>query len=488
MSALPSRTAIEAEQLRRSFRRFVEAAWPLLEPTSPFIPGYHIDAVCDSLEAVIAGELRRVLVTLPPRHAKSSLACVLWPAWAWISRPELRWLFASYAQSLATRDSRRCRQLIESSWYQERWGHVYQLLPDQNEKDRFENTRTGARLATSVGGSATGEGGDIIVIDDAHKIEEAHSPAARESVIDWFTGTISTRLNNPREGAILVIGQRLHERDLPGHLIELGTYFHLCLPAEFEQAHPHRWAGDPRTEEGELLCPQRFGPEQLEALKISLGPYGAAAQLQQRPAPADGAIFSRQDWRFYDPNRIGAFDQVVQSWDTTFDSGPSSDFCVGQAWGTIGPNKYLIREVRGQWNFTQAVEALIELTDWINQTYPRPYAHPILIEKTANGPAIITALRERLPSIFPITPTGNKISRANATAIQAAAGNIWLSGTPVDTGLGYDRSKTPQWVQNFIHEAETFPSGSNDDRVDAMSQAILWLSKPGPRCRALIGR
>jgi hypothetical protein len=215
---LPSRSELEAERGRRSLRHFLAGAWAQLQPGTPFVGGFHVDAICGYLEAVARGEVRRLLINIPPRHGKSLITSVAFPAWAWISRPELCYLFSAYGIELAVRDSGRTRRLIESPWYRARYGNRVELTSYQNEKHRFENTAGGVRLATSVGGAATGEGGDIIVIDDPHKIEQAVSATQRESVLEWFDGTISTRLNDPRTGTIVIIGQRLHEADLFGHL------------------------------------------------------------------------------------------------------------------------------------------------------------------------------------------------------------------------------------------------------------------------------
>jgi hypothetical protein len=321
---LPSTSELAAERARRSLSTFVAEAWAQLDPASVFAPGFHVEAICSQLQAVTGGRRTRLLITVPPRHGKSSIACVAFPAWAWLQRPELRFMYACYGSDLAGRDSLRTRRLIESPWYRQRWGSLYRLTDDQNTKGRFENDRGGARLATSVGGAATGEGGDIIVIDDPHKVEQAHSALQREAVIDWFSGTISTRLNDPRAGAIIVIGQRLHERDLFGYLLEQGGWTHLCLPAEYDPDHPHRWPADARTEPGELLWPARFGREEVEQLKRELGSYGAAGQLQQLPAPAGGGIFERRWWRWYDPSGpLPRFDRLLQSWDLAFSGGPA---------------------------------------------------------------------------------------------------------------------------------------------------------------------
>jgi hypothetical protein len=235
----PSLADILAEKAKRRLRDFVPLAWPVVEPATVFVPNWHIDAISEHLEAVSAGQIRRLIVNIPPRHMKSLMVSVFWPVWEWLEHPERRWLFASYAEALAIRDSLKCRRIIESRRYQELLAYVaatgaseaWRLTSDQNVKARFENDRTGYRMATSVGGSATGEGGDRIVIDDPHKVKEAESEAIRQGVLDWHDGTITTRFNDPKTGAEVVVMQRVHESDLTGHLLDKGGWEHLCLPA-----------------------------------------------------------------------------------------------------------------------------------------------------------------------------------------------------------------------------------------------------------------
>jgi len=259
--------AIEREWCERRLSNFVRHAWHVLEPATPYVHGWHIDLICDHLEAITRGKLRNLVINIPPRHMKSLLVSVLWPAWAWTRRPEMRWLFASYAQSLATRDSLKMRRLVLSPWYQRLWGGEFALTSDQNAKVRFENDRTGYRLATSVGAIATGEGGDVVAVDDPHSASQARSEAERENALIWWDETMSTRLNDPRRGAKVIVMQRLHECDLSGHVLAQGGYEHLCLPAEYE---PERSCvtsvgSDPREEPGEPIWPERMGIEDLAA-------------------------------------------------------------------------------------------------------------------------------------------------------------------------------------------------------------------------------
>src|SRR5712671_3146535 len=274
------REELDAEMASRSLREFVRQAWVIVEPSTPFVPGWHIDAIIEHLEAVTCGQIRNLLINVPPRHMKSLLVSVFWPAWEWIVHPERRWLFSSYAASLSIRDSVKFRRLIESPWYRRLWGDRFRLTTDQNTKTRFDNDRSGYRIATSVGGAATGEGGDRIVCDDPHNVQEAESDSIRNGTTEWFDVVMSTRVNDPRTAAKVVVMQRCHQQDLSGHLLEQGGWEHLCLPAEYEGPTRTTSIGffDPRRNPGELLWPARFGPPEIEGLKISLGSYATAGQ------------------------------------------------------------------------------------------------------------------------------------------------------------------------------------------------------------------
>jgi hypothetical protein len=212
-----------------SLRLFVEAAWPIVVPAELFQANWHLDAICDHLEAVASLQIKNLLINVPPRFGKSTIVSVMFPAWLWARNPTLRWLFSSYAQALSTRDALATRRLIESPWYQSQWGSVYRITTDQNEKTRFENDKRGYRLATSVGGANTGEGGDLIVCDDPHNVREAESDTVRTGVVNWWNEVMSTRGNNPATTRRIVIMQRVHEDDVAGNILAQGGYEHLNL-------------------------------------------------------------------------------------------------------------------------------------------------------------------------------------------------------------------------------------------------------------------
>jgi predicted phage terminase large subunit-like protein len=485
---LPTKTEIKAERARRSLYEFLKLMWPVLEPGSPFVDGLHIRLVCERLEAVTRGELTRLIINIPPRHGKSNIVSIMWPAWVWASHPERRWLFASYAQSLSERHSTSCRRLIESPEYQRMFGKAFTLASDANQKSRFENNHGGARLATSIGGAATGEGGDNIVIDDPHKIEDASSDSAREHVLDCFDHTLATRLNHPRTGAIVIVCQRLHERDLVGHLLARGGWECLCLPAEHDSRHPHRSPLDPRTSDGELLWPERFGAPEIANLKRQLGSYGAAAQLQQLPAPAGGGIFPRNQWRWYPPARPPRnLELIIISVDLAFSGGTRSDYTVAQVWGAAGPKKYLLRQVREQLAFGEQLQMIRDLVSWVASHLPGTEAPGIYVEHAANADALMDTLRHELPALILRRPQGDKETRALAVLPQIEAGDVYLPGAPDAHEESYDRSLTPEWVQRLVDEAAAFPNAAFDDQVDALTQAISELSRPAFRIRSLTG-
>lgn len=448
----------------QSLPEFIQQAWHVVEPATPYVHGWHLDAISDHLEAISAGHIRNLIINIPPRYMKSLSVCVFWPCWEWTDRPSLRWLFSSYSDRLAIRDSLKCRRLIDSPWYQARWGNVFHLAGDQNEKSRFENNKTGYRLATGVGGAATGEGGDRLIVDDPIKAKDADSDAIRTTANTWWDETMSTRGNDPKTVSKVIIMQRLHDDDLTGHVLSKMRdggehYEHLCLPAEYEPrvfVSGIGWS-DPRTEDGALLWPDRFNQENVQALKKSLGSYGASGQLQQRPTPRGGGMIKRAWWKFYKVAPT-EFDRVVDSWDMTFKDSKSSDFVAGQKWGKLGANVYLLSRIHDRMDFPTAQQAVKNLA-----AIP-PQAPAKLVEDKANGAAIIASLKAIIAGLIAVEPDGSKQARAAAVSPFIEAGNCYLP----------DPSIAP-WVEEFIAECASFPLGAHDDDVDAMSQALARL-------------
>jgi predicted phage terminase large subunit-like protein len=488
------RLAEEATRLAGDLRQFVKASWHTIVPNVPYVHGWHIDSICDHLEAVSAGEIRRLQVWIPPGTSKSTTVSIAWPVWEWLARPELRYLTASYDLRLATRFAVKSRDLIRSAWFRARWPHVV-LKPDEDLKQSYANTEGGRRFATSPSGGATGEHADRILIDDPLDANDVVSEAALDQVREWHDGTISTRFADARTGAEVIIQQRLAERDLPGHVIAgADDWTVLCLPERYERTHPFVYPdrvelpsgrvlqGDIRDQDGELLCPERIGEAENLTRASTLGAFRAAGQLQQRPAAREGAILKRSGWRFYpsgwreDDQRhhLPKFAGIVQSWDTTFKDKTSSDYVVGTVWGQTGADLYLLRKVRDRMSLSLTKAAMREITGWADERWPQ-IPHRILIEKSANGVEIIEELKRELRGITAVVASTSKVARAEAAEPALEAGNIYLPGqAEPGSPSGYNEAVTPADSQELIEECATFPLGDHDDQVDSFTQAVNW--------------
>lgn len=455
---------VERELCRRSLAQFVRRAWHVLEPGNPYIHGWHVDAVCQHLEAVTKGDLNRLLINIPPGTMKSTLVSVFWPAWEWgpCGMAHKRIIGASHEQGIATRDTLKMRRLVMSDWYQARW--PISLTGDQNQKTYYENESTGFRQACAVA-SMTGKRGDRVVWDDPHSAEGALSQAHRETALRVFQETLPTRLNSPEKSAIIIVMQRLHENDVSGYILanDLG-YEHLCLPMEFE---PDRRCttsigfSDPRTEDGELLFPERFPAEVFERDKKAMGSMAVAGQFQQRPAPRSGGFFRWENLAVCEtaPRDIV---QTVRYWDKAGTDGGGAH-TAGVKMGRAKDGRwYVLNVVRGQWAAAEReriIRATAELDGrdtviWIEQ------------EPGSGGKESAESTIRNLAGfkVFAERATGDKAVRAEPYAVQVEAGNIVMV--------------RGEWNQAFIDEHKTFPVGKYKDQIDAAGGAFNKLAKP----------
>ncbi len=467
-AALAAREGIR-RACERSLYEFVRRFWHVVEPGTDFVDGWHIRSICHHLEAITRGSsvspdevpFRHLVINMPPRHMKSLLTSVFWPAWVWTWAPETRWITASYAGTFSTRDCRKTRSIFVSRLF--RWLWPDTVVFKKDTEGRMENTAGGHRIATSVDGVGTGEGGDFVLVDDSIKAKDAGSPVKRASVIEWWDGSMSSRGNDPNTAVFVVNGQRVHDDDLAGHLLRRGQYRGLIMAAEYE-GEDRSDTGlypDPRTEAGELLWEERFGREVIEELKLTMGSYIASAQLQQRPVPKGGGIVQRKWWNYWRPEGLPIFDEIIQSWDMTYKAGIGNDFVVGQKWGRAGARFYLLAQVRGRWGFTDTCQQLSQFrTD-------HPDALLTLVESAANGEAVLDALRPYVTALVPVLPEGSKIARAQAISPLVEAGNVFI---PDPELYG--------WVDDYLLEWDHFPLGVNDDQVDSTTQALRRLSLP----------
>ena len=539
---------LDRQDCEEDLYTFLQHSWKYID-ASTFTPGWPIEAVSEHLGAVVDGEIKRLIINIPPRCAKSSLVSVAFPAWVWAqphksatSGPGVQFLCASYAQQLTLRDSVKCRRLIESPWYQKMWGDRFRITGDQNTKSRFANNHGGERLITSVGASVTGEGGSIIIIDDPNAAQEAFSEATIASTIEWWDGAMSTRLNDPKTGCFIIIQQRLSEDDLTGHILskEAAGWTHLCLPMKYEwQRHSVTNIGweDPRgldddgeplvvvnengerlardneayqilkeEREGALLWPERFGVPEVAKLEAALGPFSAAGQLQQLPAPKGGGVIKSEWWELWMEEAYPPMDFVLASLDTAYTTKTENDFSALTIWGvfsgdtvsratksitrdgmsdngkviekigSIDPRTYAERRphVMLMYAWQERLE-LHELVKKVADTCKKLQVDKLIIENKAAGHSVAQEIR-RLYShenfgVQLIDPKSmDKLARLYSVQHLFAEGLIY--------------SPDKQWSDEVIKQVGQFPKGKHDDLVDTVSMALRHLRDLGMLVRS----
>lgn len=483
---------LDRELGSKSLRHFVRMCWPQIEPARPYQHNWHHDAFSDHLEAVTRHEILRLVINVPPGTTKSVYCSVLWPVWTWTQIPTAtnpgaatRWITASYSDRVARRDARRSMQLMESQWFRDRWGYLWE--PNRKAWSPLEcrNNLGGLRYATTVGGSAVGEHAHNQLVDDPLKPLEASGDrvdsAALATVREWWDETMTSRVLDPATTARVIIMQRLHDADLAGHAMMSGDYVHLNLPMEYERrcviTVPHMCSldetdrgitlpptpigfKDPRQKDGDLLWPEHYPASVLPQRKKEMGARGVAAQDQQRPQPAGGSIFKR-DWiQFYRVPPADPMMRFVQSWDCAFKGLLDSDYVVGQVWARRGGEFFLLDQIRDQMAFSATCKAIATLSmKWKRATRK-------LVEDKANGPAVIDVMGKKVPGLLPVDPRGGKIARAHAVEPLWESGNVWLPDPEI-----------APWIHDFVEEVIGFTGdpGKKDDQVDAMTQALSHL-------------
>ena len=513
------------ERYEGSLWEFVRDAWKYID-SSEFQSCWAIEALCDHLECLTLGHIKRLLVNISPRSGKTNVASVCWPAWTWarseqafLSGPQVRFLCASYNDDLALISATKMRRLILSPFYQKFWGNRFMLAWDQSGKSNFENTKGGGRVSTSVRGSLLGLGADALLVDDPHHTETEtviETDADRKRVASWWRELSGTRLNDPKRSAIAVIMQRLHMEDLSGLILDSDEEFtHLCVPMEFDSGRTYStiklpqydddepW-NDPRTEDGELMWPERFGPKELQRMKDALGPWMSAGRLQQLPVPKGGGIIQRLWWRQWDQEEAqkyglvwsGArkefpeFNLVVASLDTNFGIKQENDYNALTVWGIFNDKVGNRRAMMAYaWNkrlplhgevvsaFPNETKLMFEerqkqswgLVEWVADTCKRYRVKRLLIENKARGYDVAAEIqrlyRRENWGVELVNPVGDKVTRGHSVVPLFTDGVIWAPDT--------------KWADAVITQCSLVPKAAHDDMYDTVTMFLHWARENG---------
>lgn len=469
---------LEAEDYalaEQSLSHFIKAAWPVLEPGREYLENWHIDAIADHLEAIRLGHIRKLIINMPPRNLKSIAVTVCFPAWFWLHDPSKRFMCGSYSSTLSTKHNIDRRTIIESPWYQKAWSARFKLAGDQNQKTKFMNDRRGQMLATSVGASAIGEGADIIIIDDPVNPVAAKSDVERENANTWRDQSMSTRKNDKKTAAEIIVMQRLHQKDLTGHVLskkdEPEPWTHLCLEGRATKRQVIVFPVSKREvvrEPGDLLHPEREGQREHQQALTDLGTAGYQSQYQQDPKTQEGGFFKRQWWKRYGELPMKRL-RRVQFWDCAEKPGVTNDFSVCATWDQTASGFYLV-------DLWSERVAFPELQAACKDLYARHKPDAIVIEDKSAGVQLIQNLKAdtSLP-ILPYDPgRKDKVVRASGAQPTVEAGNCYLPS---------DRP----WVELFLSRHEKFPNDDHDDEVDTTSMMVEYFRNQPvvPRVRTL---
>src|ERR1700681_3602499 len=485
-NAVRDALAWDRVMLRDDLRLYIRHAWHVVEPSTVYLENWHIDLIAEYLEAVTAGQIKRLLINMPPRYAKSTCVSIMWPTWVWarepfddhphnpaLEGPGTKWIFASYADELRTKHSLDRRKMLQSEWYRSRWPKPAELTSDQNVKTLFTNSSGGQMFATTMTGAGTGLGGNAIVIDDPHKTKEESTSAELKAQVAVYGDTFSTRHDDKKQGVTVIVMQRINDLDLSAHVLATAEeeYVHLKIEAEATAHQVFSFPRSPRVftrEPGDLLWESREGPIEIRRQKAVMGRWKYAAQYQQDPIPEGGAIFQRE-WfshRFHrDPDTgipLGAkLRMVIQSWDTAAKKKESNDYWACTTWGRVVGEDARIRMLDRTMDRMEYVEGRQKVKD----QYAKGHPTRVLVEDSSSGTAIVSDLRTTGIPLLPISPAGSdKEANARAVSPMFESGMILLP-------------EGAQWIDDYVESMTRFPKGQHDDDVDSTSQALNYLRR-----------
>lgn len=438
--------------LHQDFVAFVEQCFDDLEGVE-YQHNWHIEAICHELKQALDGHEPKLVINLPPRYLKSLIVSVAFPAWVLGHDPEKRIICVSYGDDLAKKFMRDFKRIVESEWYQELFPNM--RIGSKNTETEIVTTANGGRISTSIGGTLTGKGGDIIIVDDPLKADEAHSDIKRTNVNEWFDTTLFTRLNDKKRGICIVVMQRLHQNDLSGHLIEKEGYRHLVIPAiagedEVYQLGQKSFYG---RIAGEPLHEAREDIDTLNEIRANIGSLNFSSQYQQSPVPAQGRMFKREWIRYWDTvDRRGGIE--FWSWDTAITAENHSDYSVGTHWLVKNEGCFLIDLVRERLEFNALRAKILECTRKTN-------CGTVLIERSPCSLGVAQSLNGYGLNLISIPVKDGKQARAMRHVAAFEAGRVYFKRNAV-------------WIPDLLNELLAFPASKHDDQVDSITQAITW--------------
>lgn len=520
--------AIEKYEAEGSLLAFLRLAWPQFEPGKLEISWHH-EAIAEHLEAVSAGEIRRLLINVPPRSSKTSIVSIAWPAWIWcqsertpLKGPQVRFMCVCYAASLSLEIATTARRLVTSDWYQGWWGDRVAPDPDEFNRARFANKAGGYRIAASIEGGTLGRGGDVKIIDDPNKVSDVESEIERMRVLRAYDEALATRVTDPRSTAEVVIMQRLHEEDLSGHILSqnIGGWDHLMIPQQYD---PRRYVQtsigwtDPRgaldeeeqaeydgalavnpkaphPHDGMLMWPDRFDEEWVEREQVRMGSVAWSGQMQQIPVGRGTEIIKPEWWQFWGEDEFPEYGTCVASLDTAYSERETADYNAFTLWfafqGVDGRPKVMLASAwRVRTNLADLARRVVRscqglaplplrvATDGEGRLVPEkvgPKAEILLIEDATRGKDLRDEIWRLLGGrrqlrVDLVRPAGDKVARLNSCVPVFEAGVVY--------------APERDWSDEVINEIASFPRGRHDDYCDSTSMAIRWMRENGVALR-----
>lgn len=451
---------MKAEAARRSLKEFWQQAWPIVEPGTPLIWGWSMDALVEHLEAVERRDIKRLVITIPPGASKSLGTRVMMPAWTWTRSPYHKFLSASYSLDLTIRDNLSARRIVSSDWYKGAFG--LGIAEDDGGKTGFSLTSLGSLKAVTVGGRTTGFRGDTFVIDDPINVQDANSPVKRTEALEWFSEAAQNRINSTQNSAIVVIMQRVHEEDVAARALEMG-YEHLCIPMRWDESMRKTtsigWT-DPRTEDGELMFPERFPEDWLATTERNMGPYAFAAQYQQSPVPRKGAMFAVDRLQYLEALPDEPF-ITIRAWDLAGTQGAGAYTAgVRMRYGRES-RRFFVDDVKRAQLSSGAVRDLI-----LNTAIEDTTECKIVLPKDP-GQAGVAQVSDLTAMLAGFNVTAEAQSGSKEVRAEPLAGHIENGHVSILQAV---------WTKTFVEELRFFPKSKYADQVDAASSAFNALA------------